>query len=106
MARIDTLTNFLTDIADAVREKSGNTDKISASLLDTEIRNLPVGGASKYAPRFISFYNYTGTELDDEVRLKVSNKKNKRKSANDFDFAGSFQGKKMYLVSFKPKHCM
>lgn len=46
------------------------------------------------------------TELDDEVRLKVSNKKNKRKSANDFDFAGSFQGKKMYLVSFKPKHCM
>uniref|UniRef100_A0A8C2PC26 CCAAT/enhancer-binding protein zeta n=1 Tax=Capra hircus TaxID=9925 RepID=A0A8C2PC26_CAPHI len=32
------------------------------------------------------------SELDDEVRLKVSNKKNKRKGANDFDFAGSFQG--------------
>lgn len=31
-------------------------------------------------------------ELDDEVRLKVNNKKNKRKGANDFDFAGSFQG--------------
>lgn len=44
------------------------------------------------------------TELDDEVRLKVNNKKNKRKGANDFDFAGSFQGKKMYLVSFKLKH--
>ena len=46
------------------------------------------------------------TELDDEVRLKVNNKKNKRKSANDCDFAGSFQGKKMYLVSSAPKHCM
>ena len=39
------------------------------------------------------------SELDDEVRLKVNNKKNKRKGANDSDFAGSFQGKKMYLVS-------
>lgn len=46
------------------------------------------------------------TEVEDEVRLKVNNKKNKRKSANDFDFAGSFQGKKMYLVSSAPKHCM
>ena len=31
-------------------------------------------------------------ELDDEVRLKVNNKKNTTKGANDFDFAGSFQG--------------
>ncbi|XP_054423734.1 CCAAT/enhancer-binding protein zeta isoform X2 [Pteronotus mesoamericanus] len=31
-------------------------------------------------------------ELNDEVSSKVSSKKSKRKGANDFDFAGSFQG--------------
>uniref|UniRef100_A0A8C3WSQ8 CCAAT/enhancer-binding protein zeta n=1 Tax=Catagonus wagneri TaxID=51154 RepID=A0A8C3WSQ8_9CETA len=31
-------------------------------------------------------------ELDDEASSKVNSKKSKRRSANDFDFAGSFQG--------------
>lgn len=32
------------------------------------------GGSSKYAPRYISFYNYTGTELNDELsNLDTSN---------------------------------
>ncbi|XP_066863896.1 CCAAT/enhancer-binding protein zeta isoform X2 [Kogia breviceps] len=31
-------------------------------------------------------------ELDDDVSFKVNSKKSKRKGANDFDFAGSFQG--------------
>ena len=36
-----------------------------------------IGGSGKYAPRFISFANYTGTELDSELaNLDLSNIKN------------------------------
>ena len=44
MARIDTLGNFLTDVADAIREKGGTSEPIQASDFDTEIANLPSGG--------------------------------------------------------------
>lgn len=44
MARIDSLINCFTDIANAVREKKGTTDKIPVSDFDTEIINLPSGG--------------------------------------------------------------
>ncbi len=46
MARTDTLPHFLTDVADAIREKKGSEDTIKASNFDTEIENLPSGGAS------------------------------------------------------------
>ena len=44
MARTDTLGNFLTDVADAIREKKGTSETIQASDFDTEIANLPSGG--------------------------------------------------------------
>lgn len=40
MARIDTLSNFLTDIANAIRNKKGSADLIQASQFDTEINNI------------------------------------------------------------------
>lgn len=43
MARTDTLGHFLTDVADAIREKKGTSDTIQASEFDTEITNLPSG---------------------------------------------------------------
>lgn len=43
MARTDTLANFVTDIADSIREKTGKTDKIPAASFDTEIANIPSG---------------------------------------------------------------
>ena len=79
MARIDTLTNFLTDVATAIKTKRGGTSVISAVNFDAEILNLPrdidhkvlkglIGGATidieipygvttirKYA-----FYNFNG----------------------------------------------
>lgn len=70
MARIDTLTNFLTDVANAIRSKKGTTAKISPSDFDTEIESIEGGGGGgteKYAPRFIRFDNYNGTDLDHEV---------------------------------------
>lgn len=43
MARVDTLPHFLTDVADAIREKKGTEETIKASDFDTEIENLPSG---------------------------------------------------------------
>ena len=65
MARIDTLANFVTDVATAIKNKTGKTDAITPANFDTEIESIEGGG--KYAPRKISFSGYTGTELNDEI---------------------------------------
>lgn len=44
MARTDTLINFLTDVASAIKEKKGDNTSILASDFDTEIIDLPSGG--------------------------------------------------------------
>lgn len=41
MARTDTLTHFLTDVADAIRTKTGSSAAIDADDFDTEIENIP-----------------------------------------------------------------
>ena len=46
MARVDTLGNFLTDVADAIKNKKGDDTPILASEFDIEITNLPSGGSS------------------------------------------------------------
>lgn len=46
MARTDTLGHFLTDVADAIKNKKGDDTPILASEFDTEITNLPSGGSS------------------------------------------------------------
>ena len=43
MARTDNLTNFLTDVASAIKTKKGSQTAIQASSFDTEIANLPSG---------------------------------------------------------------
>lgn len=45
MARTDNLSNFLTDVAGAIKEKKGDTSTpIPAKSFDEEIKNLPSGG--------------------------------------------------------------
>ena len=44
MAITDNLTDFLTDVADAIREKDGTTDKINPQDFADRIRALPVRG--------------------------------------------------------------
>lgn len=68
MARIDTLANFLTDIATAIKAKTGKTDSITPANFDTEINSIETGSGGVYAPRHISFRSYTGTELDYETQ--------------------------------------
>lgn len=43
MARTDNLNNFLTDVADSIREKKGTTELIPASEFDTEIDSISSG---------------------------------------------------------------
>ena len=75
MARTDTLGHFLTDVADAIRAKTGSSEAIVASDFDTEIENIPSGGgtvvdvATEQEMNSIpsqstlgKMYNYTGEE--------------------------------------------
>lgn len=43
MARIDKLSNFLTDVADSIRNKTGDTANISPANFDTEIASISTG---------------------------------------------------------------
>ena len=60
MAKDNNLQDFLTDIADAIREKKGTTEKINPQDFATEIANLSSGGGSgsgsslKYLPKYYS----------------------------------------------------
>ena len=44
MSKQDNLTDFLTDVADAIREKKGSSEKINPQNFSEEIKNLPSGG--------------------------------------------------------------
>ena len=41
MADTTSLSQFLTDVADAIRTKTGSSDAIAAASFDTEITNIP-----------------------------------------------------------------
>ena len=81
MARTDTLGNFLTDVADAIREKKGTTDTIPASDFDTEIASIEsgdnineyLGNPSKYktlAPSDTGYY--VGTNSYNKVCQNIT----------------------------------
>lgn len=44
MARIDNLTNFLTDVSNAIKEKTGDTQPIPAFEFDDKIINIETKG--------------------------------------------------------------
>lgn len=48
MARTNNLSNFLTDVAGAIKEKKGSETAIPAANFDTEIRNLPSQGTYQH----------------------------------------------------------
>lgn len=64
MARTDNLKNYLTDLANSIKSKKGDSSPILASNFDTEIENLPSGGDTIIHPEHVSFYGYPKTTID------------------------------------------
>lgn len=64
MSKQDNLTDFLTDVADAIREKKGTTEKINPQNFSEEIRSIK-GGGGIVSKEFkdVNFYDYEGTIL-------------------------------------------
>lgn len=62
MARTDNLTNFLTDVAAAIKSKKGDNTAIPAANFDTEIANLPSGGGDNTT--LISLIERTATSFE------------------------------------------
>lgn len=56
MARIDTLSNFLSDVASSIRGKKGTTDKISPKDFDTEIESIKTGASFEMNDTSYLFY--------------------------------------------------
>ena len=66
MAKNNNLTDFLTDVADAIRTKKGTTAKINPQDFSNEIASISTGGGSTSAPvskSDVNFYDYDGTLL-------------------------------------------
>ena len=66
MAKTDNLTDFLTDIADAIRDKKGTTGAINPQDYSSEIASIESGGGGVVTSAPISdvnFYDYDGTIL-------------------------------------------
>ena len=65
MARINNLTNFLTDVATAIKTKTGDSTAIPASQFDTKIANITTGHLDN------TEYTDANNDLDDILQNTV-----------------------------------
>ena len=78
MARIDTLSNFLTDVSSAIKQKTGGSNPIPASSFDTEILSITTGGTYQTKSQSIATNgNYiitpdTGYDAIEQLNLSVT----------------------------------
>jgi hypothetical protein len=64
MAKNNNLKDFLTDVADAIREKKGTTEKINPQNFSSEIKSIESGGGIVPCEwNDVNFYDYDGTIL-------------------------------------------
>jgi surface protein len=77
MARIDNINNFLTDVADSIRTKTGKSGKISASSFDTEIASITT---SENLDSELATYNTELTEQEESLSGIVEYLENKIES--------------------------
>lgn len=70
MAKNDNLKDFLTDVADAIREKKGTEDLINPQDFSDEIKNLP-SGSSPFAVDFGEDVAMQSTEMIDSLKADL-----------------------------------
>lgn len=68
MARIDNLTNFLTDVATAIRNKKGTEEQIPAANFDTEIASITT---SENLDDVLQEQTELITELEETLKTKT-----------------------------------
>lgn len=121
MARIDTLTNFLTDVATAIRKKKGNNSNISAANFDTEIENLASPANLKFTSYNCSVYpetvdfswlntkNYTDMSymfIDTQIENIIADFDLTNTTTCQLMFGGyNSQNQKLETVKFKGRNC-
>lgn len=97
MAKNDNLQDFLTDVANSIRTKTGTTDPINAQDFSDKILSISGGGgttvknlldATKSA--MYLFYNYQGTSVDDLIQYSDTE--------NVENISRSFYGSKVVRV--------
>lgn len=76
MARIDTLANFLTDVAAAIKSKTGKTNAITPANFDTEINSIEAGGSGTAVIKSdedLENYIYTGLGMFNNYVKNIPN---------------------------------
>ncbi len=63
MARTNNLTNFLTDVADSIREKTGKSELIACEDFDTEIESISGGGEPNLQDKSVTITENTTTTI-------------------------------------------
>lgn len=94
MARTDNLKNYLTDVADAIREKTNTTDKIKASEFDNKIKEI--SGASEQwewaLNNVINFSSANPTFFKGNTYLKVMPNYFNEECAKITNWSNAFNG--------------
>ena len=76
MAKNNNLQDFLTDVANSIRTKTGTTDPINAQDFSDKILSIQTGGGEDRLKKLLDttkssaylFYNYSGTSVDDLIQ--------------------------------------
>lgn len=93
MARTDTLGNFCTDIADSIREKTGETGLIPASEFDVKIKSIQGGGSAEDLTEELTTYNTeltTQETMIDDIIIALENKSSPGSGDVDFNILNIF----------------
>ena len=91
MAKTDNLSDFLTDVANSIRTKTGTTEQINAQDFSDKILNIPSGGENTLKNLLDAtnscyrlFYNYKGASVDGLIQPNDTE--------NVTDMTGMFEG--------------
>lgn len=75
MAKTDNLTDFLTDIADAIRAKKGTTNKINPQDFSAEIASISGSGGGDSSIGYLDVSGLDGDLYDYAISLAILGKK-------------------------------